>query len=65
MISNSAGYIGNLIGSALYWNPTNKLYNTNGTYNVVSNTFINPVQLANAYTDYATTCSSIISISIC
>ncbi|BDB53945.1 SusC/RagA family TonB-linked outer membrane protein [Flavobacterium ammoniigenes] len=62
LISNSAGYIGNLIGTALYWNPTNKLYNANGTYNVVSNTYINPVQLANAYTDYANTNKLLASI---
>jgi iron complex outermembrane receptor protein len=62
LISNSAGYIGNLIGTALYWNPTNKLYNTNGSYNVVSNTYINPVQLANAYTDYANTNKLLASI---
>ncbi|MEY4012470.1 MAG: hypothetical protein RIT22_1594, partial [Bacteroidota bacterium] len=62
LISNSAGYIGNLIGSALYWNPTNKLYNANGTYNVVSNTYINPVELANAYTDYAVTNKLLASI---
>jgi iron complex outermembrane receptor protein len=62
LISNSAGYIGNLIGSALYWNPTNRLYNTDGTYNVVSNTFINPVQLANAYTDYANTSKLLASV---
>ncbi|MEY4963952.1 MAG: hypothetical protein RLZZ323_1271 [Bacteroidota bacterium] len=55
LISDNAGYIGNLIGAAMYWNPTNKLYNTNGTYNVISNTYINPVQLANAYTDYTNT----------
>ncbi|MEY4333317.1 MAG: hypothetical protein RLZZ196_2060 [Bacteroidota bacterium] len=62
LISNSAGYIGNLIGTALYWNPTNRLYNTDGTYNVVSNTYINPVQLANAYTDYANTNKLLASI---
>ena len=62
LISNSAGYIGNLIGTALYWNPTNKLYNANGTYNVVSNTYINPVQLANAYTDHTNTNKLLASI---
>jgi TonB-dependent starch-binding outer membrane protein SusC len=55
LISNSAGYIGNLIGTALYWNPTNKLYNTDGSYNVISNTYINPAQLANAYSDHTNT----------
>ncbi len=55
LISNSAGYVGNLIGTALYWNPTNKLYNTDGSYNVISNTYINPAQLANAYSDHTNT----------
>ncbi len=55
LISNSAGYIGNLMGTAIYWNPTNKLYNADGSYNVVSNTYINPAQLSDAYTDYANT----------
>lgn len=55
LISNSAGFVGNLIGTALYWNPTNKLYNTDGSYNVISNTYINPAQLANAYSDRTNT----------
>jgi TonB-linked SusC/RagA family outer membrane protein len=62
LISNNAGYIGNLIGAAMYWNPTDKLYNANGSYNVRpngassnSNTFINPALLSNAYTDYTNT----------
>lgn len=55
MITNNAGFQGNLIGSALYWNPTNKIYNTNGTYNVISDTYINPVQLLNGYVDYTDT----------
>jgi len=62
LISNNAGYIGNLIGAALYWNPTNRLYNTDGTYNVISNTYVNPAQLANAYTDYATTSKLLASV---
>ena len=62
LISNNAGYIGNLIGAAMYWNPTNKLYNTNGTYNVISNTYVNPAQLANAYTDYTNTNKLLASI---
>ncbi|MFV8325051.1 SusC/RagA family TonB-linked outer membrane protein [Flavobacterium sp. ZS1P14] len=55
LLSNNAGFIGNLIGTALYWNPTLPIYNTNGTYNVVSNTYLNPVQLLNAYKDYTNT----------
>ncbi|WP_233588540.1 SusC/RagA family TonB-linked outer membrane protein [Flavobacterium sp. LS1P28] len=55
LISNDAGFIGNIIGSALYWNPTSPIYNTDGSYNVISNTFLNPVQLLNSYTDYTNT----------
>jgi TonB-linked SusC/RagA family outer membrane protein len=55
LLSNNAGFIGNLIGTALYWNPTLPIYNANGSYNVVSNTYLNPVQLLNAYKDYTNT----------
>ncbi len=34
LLSNNAGYIGNMIGTALYWNPTLPIYNTDGSYNV-------------------------------
>lgn len=55
LITNDSGFIGNVIGSALYWNPTSPIYNTDGTYNVISNTFLNPVQLLNSYKDYTNT----------
>ncbi len=55
MISNNAGYIGNIIGSALYWNPTLPIYNADGSYHVKGNDYLNPVQLENAYTDYTNT----------
>ncbi|MBC5837119.1 SusC/RagA family TonB-linked outer membrane protein [Flavobacterium sp. F-392] len=55
ILSNNAGYIGNIIGTALYWNPTLPIYNANGTYNVVSNTYLNPVQLLNSYKDFTNT----------
>ncbi|WP_367772178.1 SusC/RagA family TonB-linked outer membrane protein [Flavobacterium sp. WC2421] len=55
ILSNDAGYIGNIIGTALYWNPTLPIYNTDGTYNVVSNTYLNPVQLLNSYKDFTNT----------
>ena len=45
----------NLIGSALYWNPTRPIYNQEGHYNVVSGTYLNPVQLLDSYTDYTDT----------
>jgi TonB-linked SusC/RagA family outer membrane protein len=69
LISNNAGYVGNLIGTALYWNPTDKLYNADGTYNVRPNgsttdseTFLNPVKLLNSYRDYTNTNKLLASI---
>lgn len=55
LISNDAGFVGNLIGSALYWNPTTPIYKADGTYNSISNTVLNPVQLLNSYKDYTNT----------
>ena len=55
ILSNDAGYIGNIIGTALYWNPTNPIYKADGTYNVVSNTYLNPVQLLDSYKDFTNT----------
>ncbi|WP_100208535.1 SusC/RagA family TonB-linked outer membrane protein [Flavobacterium frigoris] len=55
LLSNSAGFIGSAIGTALYWNPTLPIYKADGTYNVVSNTYLNPVQLLNSYNDYTNT----------
>ena len=55
ILSNDAGFIGNIIGTALYWNPTLPIYKADGTYNVVSNTYLNPVQLLDSYKDYTNT----------
>ena len=55
LLSNNAGFIGNVIGTALYWNPTSPIRNANGSYNVIANDFLNPVQLLDAYTDYTNT----------
>ncbi|MFV8359623.1 SusC/RagA family TonB-linked outer membrane protein [Flavobacterium sp. LS1P3] len=55
ILSNDAGYIGNIIGTSLYWNPTLPIYKADGTYNVVSNTYLNPVQLLNSYKDFTNT----------
>jgi TonB-dependent starch-binding outer membrane protein SusC len=62
LITNNAGFIGNLIGTALAWNPTNPIYDNSpdgyfnpGYNNPVgaygSNTYLNPVQLLDAYSD--------------
>lgn len=55
LLSNNAGFIGNVIGTALYWNPTLPIYKTDGSYNVVNNTYLNPVQLLDGYKDYTNT----------
>ena len=64
LLSNNVGYIGNLIGTALYWNPTLPIYNNDGSYYSFSNNgpqgpvdddYLNPVQLLNSYTDYTNT----------
>ena len=49
--SNNTGYIGNVIGAALYWNPTASVQNADGTYAFQGNTILNPVQLMHAYTN--------------
>jgi TonB-linked SusC/RagA family outer membrane protein len=55
LISNDAGYIGNLIGTALYWNPTLPIYQPDGSYTFVGDDYLNPVQLLNAYDDNTST----------
>ncbi|RYX98493.1 SusC/RagA family TonB-linked outer membrane protein, partial [bacterium] len=55
LITSNTGYIGNVIGSALYWNPSTPIYKADGSYNVISDTYINPVQLLNSYNDYTNT----------
>ncbi|WP_243636343.1 SusC/RagA family TonB-linked outer membrane protein [Flavobacterium aquariorum] len=55
LISNDAGYIGNLIGTALYWNPTLPIYQPDGSYTFVAEDYLNPVQLLNSYDDHTAT----------
>jgi iron complex outermembrane receptor protein len=55
ILSNDAGFIGNIIGTALYWNPTSPIKNANGSYNVINNTFLNPVELLDSYRDFTNT----------
>jgi TonB-linked SusC/RagA family outer membrane protein len=55
ILSNDAGFIGNIIGTALYWNPTSPIYNADGDYNTISNTFLNPVELLDSYNDFTNT----------
>lgn len=51
-ITNNAGFKGNLIGMALQWNPTQNLYNSNGTLNIIpGSSIVNPVAMQRGYTD--------------
>jgi TonB-dependent starch-binding outer membrane protein SusC len=49
LMSNNTGYIGNVMGAALYWNPTRPIYDANGKYTFVGDDYLNPVQLLNSY----------------
>ena len=74
LVTNNAGFIGNVIGTALYWNPTNPIYDASpdGYYNpgynspvgaYGSDTYLNPVQLLDAYKDYTNTSKLLGSIN--
>ncbi|MCZ8197764.1 MAG: SusC/RagA family TonB-linked outer membrane protein [Flavobacterium sp.] len=64
LITNNAGFIGSIIGNALYWNPTYPIYDNSpdGYFNPGysanptnpsqgSDTYLNPVQILNGYSD--------------
>jgi iron complex outermembrane receptor protein len=51
LVSNNSGFIGNLISSALYWNPTLNTRNDDGSYAFNGDTYLNPVQLLNSYSN--------------
>ncbi|MET0635601.1 MAG: SusC/RagA family TonB-linked outer membrane protein [Chitinophagaceae bacterium] len=62
-ISNNAGATGSLIGHALQWNPTEALYNPDGSFNIKDGDIVNPVGMSNAYNDNAKTTTILGSIS--
>ncbi|HBO57517.1 MAG TPA: SusC/RagA family TonB-linked outer membrane protein, partial [Opitutae bacterium] len=49
--TNTAGYVGNLIGTALYWRPTLDVVGATGAYTNVSDDYLNPQELLDAYDD--------------
>ena len=49
--TNTAGYVGNLIGTALYWRPTLDVVDPTGVYTNVSDDYLNPQELLDAYDD--------------
>lgn len=62
-ISNNAGSTGNLISSALSWNPTVAFRQANGKYNFPSNGSGNPLALSDAYGDHSSTNTFLANIS--
>ncbi len=65
-ISTNAGFEGSLIGQALQWNPTHKLYEADGSPVIIpafGNTSINPMAMLDAYHDNSSTVDLLGSIS--
>jgi len=63
LITTNVGFEGNLIGAALYWNPTYNLRKPDGSYNIIGDTYFNPEQLLNSYKDNTDTSKIIASIA--
>ncbi len=51
LVSNTAGSQGNLISSAISWNPTASFYNSDGTYYFPTNGIGNPMATLRGYSD--------------
>ncbi len=62
-VSNTAGSVGNIISSALSWNPTQALVGAGGLYNFPSNGSGNPLAFNDAYSDKSTVFSFLGNIS--
>ncbi len=63
LASNTAGSAGNLISSALQWNPTASYYNTDGSFKNLGNGTPNPMMLLSAYHDVSNVATTLGSIS--
>ncbi len=64
-ITTSAGFRGSLIGNALQWNPTHRIYEENGDPVIIPEfgNFTNPVALLDAYDDQIQTTDIVGSIA--
>ena len=64
-VSTSAGFRGSLIGNALQWNPTHRLYEPDGSLVIIPEfgNFTNPLALIEAYEDETSTVDVLASIS--
>jgi TonB-dependent starch-binding outer membrane protein SusC len=62
-VANTSGSTGNIISSALSWNPTQPIKKDDGTYNFPSNGSGNPVAFNDAYNDHSLVSSFLGNIS--
>ena len=63
-VSNDAGFTGNIVGQALQWNPTQSLYNDDGSlYILRGSTTVNPVAMSEAYDDVTKVTTVLASVS--
>jgi TonB-dependent starch-binding outer membrane protein SusC len=53
LMTDNTGYIGDLLSSSLYWNPTRSVYDATmpGGYTRVSGDYVNPVHILNSYSN--------------
>lgn len=63
LITKDAGFIGNTLSAALYWNPTRNLRQSDGSYTQVDETYLNPLEMLEGYDDNTNTTQIIGSIS--
>jgi TonB-linked SusC/RagA family outer membrane protein len=63
LVSNTAGSQGNIISSALQWNPTATYYNADGSFKNLGNGTPNPMMLLNAYHDVSNVATTMGNIS--
>jgi TonB-linked SusC/RagA family outer membrane protein len=62
-ITNNGDFRGSLIGQALQWNPTDKLYNDDGTPYVRQGSVVNPVAQQEYYNDHSRVTTALASVS--
>jgi len=62
-VSNTAGSTGNIVSSALSWNPTVALVKSNGLYNFPTNGSGNPLAFNDAYSDVSSVNTFLANIS--
>lgn len=64
-ITNDAGFKGNLIGMALQWNPTENLYNQDGSINIIKgSSIVNPVAMSEGYNDISNITSILATVGL-